>query len=345
MQTIARLQPKTTIHDIAKALNINAATVSRALNDHPAISTKTKTAVHKVAKKLAYQPNRIASSLRSGKSKILGVIIPSAEINFFGSVLHGIEKVAAEQGYTIIIYQSNESAEWERLGIETLLRSRVDGVIVSMAKETTRYDHFQELKQRGTPLLFFDRSPDGIEAPSVVVDDYKGAYIATEHLIAQGYQKIAHISGQAHVPAWKARLQGYRDALAAAGLPLRPDHILHGTVSIGSGKACMEALLALPDMPDAVCCVEDFTALGALQALKERHIIVPKEMGIIGFANEAFGAYLTPSLSSVDQQTIRMGEEVAKLYFELAVGEGFHKISKQVVLEPALVIRESSLKS
>ncbi|MCW3073420.1 MAG: LacI family transcriptional regulator [Flaviaesturariibacter sp.] len=339
------MHPKTTIHDIAKALNVNAATVSRALNDHPAISAKTKTAVRKEAKRQHYQPNRIASSLRSGRSKIIGVIIPSAEINFFGSVLHGIEKVANEHGYTIIIYQSNESAEWERKGIETLLRSRVDGVIVSIAKNSISLEHFKNLKERGTPLLFFDRSCDEVGAPSVTVDDYKGAYLATEHLIQQGYRNIAYIAGQKHVAIWQQRLQGYKDALRAAGMPIKPEYIVHGDVSVDSGKACMAKLLSLSTKPGAICCVEDFTALGALQLLKERGVNVPGEMGVIGFANEAFGAYLTPSLSTVDQQTIRMGEEVAKLFFELAAKDDFYGAEKKIVLEPVLIIRESSSKS
>ena len=179
------MEAKTTIHDIARELNTTASTVSRALNDHPSISLATKKAVNQTAHKLNYRQNRIAASLRLGKSKILGVIIPSAEINFFGSVVHGIEKIANENGYNVLLYQSNELPDFEKKGIETFLRSRVDGVLASIAKETTRPDHFLEIKKRGIPLVLFDRADDDLGISSVVINDYKGAFKATEHLILQ----------------------------------------------------------------------------------------------------------------------------------------------------------------
>src|SRR5215213_6337249 len=167
---------KTTIIDIARQLRIHPGTVSRALSNHPAISESTKQAVKVVARQLNYQQNKIASSLRLGRSNILGVIIPSAEITFFGSVVHGIEKIANQKGYNILIYQSNEESEQEQKGVETLLRSRVDGIMASIAKETKSYGHFAEIKKRGVPLVLFDRTNDDLGVPSVVIDDYKGAY-------------------------------------------------------------------------------------------------------------------------------------------------------------------------
>jgi LacI family transcriptional regulator len=341
--TLAR---RTTIQDIARSLQVNAATVSRALNDHPAISAATKQAVQQAASKLHYQPNRVASSLRLGKTRILGVMIPSAEINFFGSVVHGIERVASEQDYNIIIYQSNESEEWERRGVQTFLRSQVDGVLVSMAKQTTDTAHWLALKQQGIPVVLFDRVDAMLPVPSVSIDDRRGAFLATGHLAEQGYRRIAFIGGQAHVPIWQERLAGYREALQHFGLPFRPEWICHGDVSIESGAACMEALLGLGERPDAVCCVEDFTALGALQVLRRHGIHVPADMGIVGFANEAFGDYITPSLTSVDQQTVRMGEEAARLFFSLSEKDSFYSGKPtRLVLEPRLIVRDSSQKN
>ncbi|RYZ22056.1 MAG: LacI family transcriptional regulator [Chitinophagaceae bacterium] len=337
---------RTTIQDIARSLQVNAATVSRALNDHPAISAATKDAVQRAARALHYQPNRVASSLRLGKTRILGVMIPSAEINFFGSVVHGIEKVASEQDYNIIIYQSNESEDWERRGVQTFLRSQVDGVLVSVAKGTTDPAHWEALRRQRVPLVLFDRVNAALPVPSVSIDDRKGAFMATGHLAEQGYRRIAFIGGQPHVPIWAARLQGYREALLHHGLRYDPALVLHGHVSVDSGAACMETLLRAKRRPDAVCCVEDFTALGALQALRQQGIAVPTEMGLVGFANEAFGAYITPSLTSVDQQTVRMGEEAARLFFALSERENFYSGKpRRLVLEPTLVVRDSSQKN
>ncbi|MGN6437885.1 MAG: LacI family DNA-binding transcriptional regulator [Agriterribacter sp.] len=333
----------TTIHDIAKELNIAVATVSRALNDHPAVKDTTRRAVQQVAKKLNYHPNKIASSLRLGKSRIVGVIIPSAEINFFGSVIHGIEKVMSDKGYNVLIYQSNELYEYEKRGVETFMRSQVDGVLASISKETINLDHYAYLKKRQVPLILFDRANDSLEVPSVVVDDYMGAFNATNHLIQQGCYKIAHIGGQQHVTNFNQRLKGYIDALNVHNIPVNEDLIVYGKVSIESGRECMTRLLEYS--PDAVFAVEDFTALGAMQAIKSAGKKIPGEIAIIGFANEAFGEYLTPSLSSVNQQTVRMGEETARLFFEMMHNkEWWHQTPKKLVLEPELILRQSSKK-
>ncbi|MEO5995844.1 MAG: LacI family DNA-binding transcriptional regulator [Chitinophagaceae bacterium] len=336
---------KITIHDIARKLNITASTVSRALNGHPGISDATKKIVEQTAKNLNYQRNNIASSLRLGKSKIIGVIIPSLEINFFSSVLHGIEKISRENDFTVIIYQSNEFAEFEKKGVETFLRSRVDCVLASFSKETIDTDHYREIKKRGIPLVLFDRTNDDLRVPSVVVDDYRGAFNATQHLIRQGCKRIAHIAGQPHVVIFNQRLRGYIDALKANNLPVEDDLIIYGKVTIESGRACMNNLLALAQIPDAIFTVEDFTALGAMQALKEAGKMIPDDVAVIGFANEPFGKYLTPSLSTVDQQATKMGEEAAKLFFDLAGKNSFYmQAPPKIILEPALIFRSSSLK-
>ena len=334
-----------TIQDIARKLNITASTVSRALNDHPAISTATKKAVSKTAKKLDYHHNRIASSLRLGKTKILGVIIPSAEINFFGSVVHGIEKVASERGYNVLMFQSNELLEYEMKGVETFLRSRVDGVLASISKETTNLDHYRKIRARGVPLILFDRASDDLDVPTVTINDYLGAYKATTHLIEQGCKRIAHISGQHHVPIFKQRLKGYLDALKDHDLDIKQELIISGKVTIESGRACMNYLLSTNNKPDGVFAVEDFTALGALQSIKSADIKIPEEIAIIGFANEAFGEFISPSLSTVDQQTIKMGVEAAELYFHLSTkGNFYSQEMTRRVLDPVLIFRDSSLR-
>ena len=333
---------KVTLMDIARELNITAATVSRALNDHPAIKESTKKIVREAALKLKYQPNKIASSLRLGKSNIIGVIIPSAAINFFGSVVHGIEKVANENNYNVLIYQSNELYEFEKRGVQTFLQSQVDGVLASISKETINLDHYSEIKKRGVPLILFDRAIDTLGVSSVVVDDYAGAFEATRHLISQGCRRIAHIGGQQHVSIFNQRLKGYIDALNVHNMPVDEDRIIYGKVSIESGRECMQKLLSLSRPPDGIFAVEDYTALGAIQAMKDANKKIPDEIAIIGFANEPFGGYITPSLSTVNQQTVRMGEEAAKLFFESMDNKNYNLNPRRLVLEPEIILRQSS---
>ena len=330
-----------TILDIARELNIAVATVSRALNDHPAVKDTTRKAVQQMAKKLNYHPNKIATSLRLGRSKIVGVIIPSAEINFFGSVIHGIEKVMSENGYNVIIYQSNELYEFEKKGVETFLRSQVEGVLASISKNTINLDHYAALKKRNVPLILFDRANDSLGVPSVVVDDYQGAFNATRHLIEQGCVRIAHIGGQQHVTIFNQRLRGYIDALNVHNIPVDDNLIVYGKVSIESGRECMNQLFS--QNIDAIFAVEDFTALGAIQSIKSANKKIPGDIAIVGFANEAFGEYITPSLSTVNQQTVHMGEEAAKLFFETRNNKEWPKIpSPKLVLQPELICRQSS---
>lgn len=335
-----------TIADIAKKLNTTSATVSRALNDHPGISIKTKKRVLQAAEKLHYRRNTVASALRKGQTGIIGVIIPSAEINFFGSVVHGIENMANQNGYNVLIYQSNESWEHEQKGIETFLNARVDGIIVSMAKEKNDHTHFVNARQTKMPIVFFDRTNDELETDSVSIDDHKGGYMATEHLIEQGYKRIAHISGPQHLKIFKARLEGYKAALKKNGIPFDARLVYTGDVSIEAGRHAVQYFLELPDPPDAVFAVEDFTALGAIKELKHNNISIPKDFGIIGFANESFGEHISPSLSTIDQQTVTMGKEAFLLMLEL-IEEKSNKrgpVQKRI-LDPIPVFRNSSLRN
>lgn len=319
--------------------------MSRALNNHPRISDSTKKAVAELAEKLNYRRNRIASSLRSGKTHTIGVIIPSAEINFFGSVVHGIESIANTHGYNILLYQSNESTEYEKKAIETFMDVRVDGVLASIAKETEDVSHYLELKNKEIPLVFFDRSKDMVNVPSVIVDDFKGGYIATEHLLQQGYSRIAHITGPLHLKIFNDRLNGYKSALHAAGLTVDESLIYAGNVSIAAGKSAVEYFFNMAKPPDGIFAVEDFTALGVIKAAKEKNISIPEQLGVIGFANEMFDEHITPSLSSIDQQTVLMGKEAFKLLLDLIYEKGELTLKKvNVVLEPIARFRQSSTK-
>lgn len=340
-----KMPKRITIHDIARELNLTSATVSRALNDHPRISVETKRIVQEKALQFNYQRNKIASSLRSGKSHTIGVIIPSAQMNFFGSVVHGIENIASNNGYNIILYQSEETSALEKKAIETFLSARVDGILASIAKETVDFTHFEDLKKRNIPLVFFDRTNDDLNIPSVVVNDYKGAFLATEHLLRMGYKRVAHVSGPQHIKGFKEREIGYKDALKHYNIVFDESLIYTGDISIESGKEAIDYFFNLPQIPDSVFAVEDFTALGVIKGLKERKIKIPQEFGVIGFANESFDEHITPALSSVDQQTVQMGKEAFSLLLEiikLKDGKGNGIINQKIVLEPVLCFRESS---
>ncbi|MCY7420948.1 MAG: LacI family transcriptional regulator [Chitinophagaceae bacterium] len=332
-----------TLTYIARKLKINPATVSRALNNHPRISAKTKALVVSVAGQLNYRPNRVATSLQSGKSQIIGVMIPSADINFFGSVVHGIESVASTLGYNIIIYQTNELTAYEKKGLNTFIDASVDGIIASIAKETTDFSHYDEIKLKNIPLVLFDRGNEKLGISSVVINDYDGAFKATEHLIIQGYKRIAHITGPQHIEIFKDRFMGYRNALKLHQLPYDASLVEKGDISIEAGIKAAKKLLSLANPPDAIFAVEDFTALGAIKVLKENGIKIPEDFGIVGFANELFGAHITPSLSTIDQQTVKMGKEAFNLLLSLINQKNIkERVQTKIVLEAIPLFRESS---
>jgi LacI family transcriptional regulator len=274
---------------------------------------------------------------------LIGVIIPSAEINFFGSVVHGIESVANSNGYGVLLFQSNEKRDYEEKGLQNFLSARVDGILVSIAKDTVDYSHFMEIKSRHVPIVFFDRTNDDLGVDSVVIDDYKGAFMATEHLVSQGYKRIAHISGPGHLKNFHDRLSGYMDALRANKMEIDHSLVCGGNVSIESGREGTRQLLSLANPPDAIFATEDFTALGVIKEAKEKGMKIPKEFGVIGFANEQFGEHITPTLSTVDQQTIGMGRSALSLLLDIIEKKGVdHQVKQKIILEPLLICRDSS---
>ena len=203
--------------DLARELGVSMTTISRALSDHHSIGPEMKAKVLKLAKKYHYQPNRLASALRKGRSKLLGIIVPYIEGRFFPAVVHGIETAASRAGYHVIICQSSEDEAQERRNVEALLNAQVAGIMVSVARTTTHYQHFAKVRGRGLPLVFFDRSIAGDDVNAVVLNDREGALLSTRHLLAQGCRRIAHLAGPQHLSIYQHRRQGYLDALREAG--------------------------------------------------------------------------------------------------------------------------------
>lgn len=329
--------------DLARELGVSMTTISRALSDHHSIGPATKQAVLKLAKKLNYQPNHLAAALRKGRSQLLGVMVPYIEGRFFASVVHGIETAASRAGYSVIICQSNEDVAQERRNIETLLRAQVAGILVSVSRTTTDFQHFDKVRKHKVPLVFFDRVPAGDAVNAVLLDDRAGAYQATCHLLAQGCRRVAHLGGPLHLNIYKNRRQGYLDALQQYGLEPDEALILHSSLTVDSGRESMAQLLALPAPPDAVFSAGDSAALGALQLLKSQGVRVPEDVALAGFSNEALTSVAEPNITSVDQRCEEMGQAAFRLFTELVEADGGPPAPRQVVLQPQLFVRESSL--
>ena len=335
---------KTTIKDIANVLNISAAAVSKALHNDSRISEKTKKAVRQVAENLNYQPNHLASALRSGKSKLVGVIVPKTNSNFFSATIHNIEEVLNKEGYNIIITQSNESYKKECENIDTLLFTQVDGIIVSMANETVDLQHFEKVKQAGIPLITFDRGENDLNVDYIGIDDYDSSHRIVDHLVEQGCKRIAHIGGFKHTRIYNNRIRGYIDALEKHNLPLEKELLLESNLSTEDGRNKMQELLALDKKPDAVYVAGDYAALGALQVLNEKNIKIPDEIALVGFGDEPFANMVTPKMTSVNQHSYQIGKIAAEKFLEYTKQNQIQQTLQKHILKAELIIRESSLK-
>jgi LacI family transcriptional regulator len=335
------LKKRTTIYDIANALDVTVSTVSRALSNFPGISEATRQAVVDMAAKLDYKPNKLASALKSGKTYIIGVIVPSIQAHFFASIIHSIEDGLKDSGYSIIVYQSGESMAKEVKGISTLLEAQVDGIMASLALETDDVSHFQEVIKQNKPLILFDRVDESLKVPTVTLNDFKAGFMAASHLIERGYKKIAFVTTNHRTNVFSERLEGYKHALQLNNIPVRAEDIILGGLSIKDGRHGVSKLLRNETPPDAIIAGDDFTALGAIKKLKEVGLTPPK-IGIMGFANEVFSPYVTPSLTTVDQHPNRIGKECATLFLDMIKQRNpYDKITK-IVVEPTIVDRQST---
>ncbi|HMQ45993.1 MAG TPA: LacI family DNA-binding transcriptional regulator [Saprospiraceae bacterium] len=335
------LKSKTTIHDIAKELNITAATVSRALNGNQAISERTRIAVEDMARKLNYNPNKLAASLRTGKTFTVGVLVPAADRSFFGSIIRGIEEELTQAGYSVIVAQTYEGQQAEIKAIETLLRLQVDGIMASVSKNTQRYEHFESVLKEGIPLLFFDNIWKNMAVSSVTIDDYLGAYRATIHLLEQGCRRIVHLAGLQTSYVYQERLRGYQAALRDWGMQSDPSLVVDCISEVSAGRQVAARVLDITPQVDGVCSSSDFAALGLLQELQAKGCRIPHDIALVGFANEPFTEYVSPALSTVDQCTRHMGYTTARLFLdELSAKVKF--VPRSMVLQPELIIRASS---
>jgi len=326
-----------TIKDIARELNISPSTVSRALQNHPDISLTTRDRVQNYAKLHHYKPNGLALSLRTSKNNTIGVIIPEIIHYFFSSVLSGIEEVADNEGYNVIVCQSGENYEKEVRNTEALISSRVSGVLASLSKNTTNYDHFQEIVDSDIPLVFFDRICIGILTDKVVVDDYAGAYSVTEYLIKTGCRRIAFFSSPPHLEISKNRRNGYLDALRKNKI-----EVDEGLIRICDTREeairITPELLKMEDHPDGFFAINDECAVGILYAVKQSGLKVPEDISIFGFSNGEFAKASDPMLSTVEQHGFDMGMNAAKLLIAKIKGETHGQYTNKII-KTNLVLR------
>ncbi len=334
---------RTTITEIARELNVSPSTVSRALNNHPAISAKTRDAVIKLARELNYQPNLLALNLLRKKTNTIGVLVPEITSYFFSSIISGIQDVLNPLGLNMIIGQSNESFEEEKSIIQTFTSIRVDGFLISPSSKTKDFNHLRILTENNIPLVIFDRDCEGIEVDKVFVDEFKGAFQAVEHLIKSGCRQIAHIAGPSTLSTARHRLQGYIEALKIYGIEINQDYIVESKgFTPKHGIKPTKKLLALSNPPDAIFTTNDGTAIGAMFAIKEAGLVIPDQISVIGFDDDPHSSYFKPSLSTVSQPTYEMGMLAARLLMK-RVNSNID-ISKIRVekLFPELIIRGST---
>ncbi|MEX0720978.1 MAG: LacI family DNA-binding transcriptional regulator [Balneolaceae bacterium] len=336
---------KTTIHDIARELEITASTVSRALKDHPRISESTKKSVLAMAEEMNYQPNSIAAALRRGTSNLVGIIIPTADRNFFASVVRGVEDVLKDTSYNVIICQSDDSLEKEKSNIKALLEAQVDGIFASYAKETTNFDHYKTVIKRGIPLILFDRIQESFDVDAVGVDDYVGAYKATEHLIEQGCKKIVHFAGPDNVSIYRDRKRGYEEALKRNNMLVDEDLILTSDLKLETGRSLTREIISGGNIPDAIFSASDYSAMGAMEILKKEGYKIPEDVAIVGFSNESFTSLVDPALSTVDQHSKKMGQFTANMFLERMKNKAATHTPSKTILNPELIIRKSSLRA
>jgi len=332
---------RTTIKDIAKKLGISPSTVSRALKDHPDISEKTKKLVADLAKELKYHPNTMALNLRNNKSNIIGVVIPQIVHHFFSSVISGIEDFAHSKGYTVIVSQSNETYKREIDNINALVRSGVEGFIISRTKETTNFDHFEKILSFDIPIVFFDRICPTIKTDKVIVNDEYSAYMAVEHLIINGCKKIVHFKGPDNLEISKKRLTGYLEALREYKIHINKSLIMKAD-TFDEGKKITQDLLDNKIQFDGIFAVNDDSAAGAIITLNENNIRIPYDVSIFGFSNNLISEIIKPKLSSVAQPGYEMGFTATKLLIERI--ESTKEIRPRTeVISTKLILRESTI--
>lgn len=332
-----------TIVDIANELKMSKSTVSRALTGHPNVKTETRTKVLELAEKLDYQRNMLSISLITNKTKTIGIVLPEFITSFFPQVVVGAQEEAARQGYSVLVSQCNESYDTEVANSKVMLANRVDGVMVSLTKETLNYDHWKAFIRKKIPVVFFNRVCEEMMVPKVVVNDYDAAFKAVEHLIQIGKTRIAHLAGPSQLVISRKRMNGYRDALKKYDIPIDEELILEYDLNLSKVKMYVKHLMDLDSPPDALFAVNDPTAIEAIQVIKKLGKRIPEDIAIVGFSDNYGSSFIEPSLTTIAQPV----REIGRTAMELLLGLMDKDISewKPLIktLDAKLIIRNSTV--
>jgi LacI family transcriptional regulator len=333
-----------TIYDIARRLNISTATVSRGLKDHPAISKKTKKKIFDMVEELGYRSNHFARNLRQQQTNTIGVIVHELNSNFITSVLAGIEKVTTEAGYDLIIAHSSESASKEAANAKNLFHKRVDGLIASLAFDTSNLDHFKPFVDKGVPLVFFDRVEQDGNNTVVVIDNSRCGYIATKHLIEQGCKRIVHVTASLNRNVYSQRYKGYRDALFDHKLPFEECMLIVGDLTEKAGVEAARQILNMQPFPDGVFITNDFVAAVCMRTLKESCVSIPGDIAVVGFNNDSIGKLIEPTLTTINYPGIDVGEIAARNLINHLKGISDIHQTNTIIVRSDLIVRNSSLR-
>jgi len=333
-----------TIYDIARQLDLSAATVSRGLKDHPAINKNTKKKIADLAIKLGYRSNNFASNLRKQRTNTIGVIVHELKSQFITSVLAGIEKITTQANYDLIICHSSETFKKEAANTLNLFHKRVDGVIASLAFDTEDLLHFEPFSKKGIPVIFFDRVFEDAQGTKVVINNQKAGYEATAHLIEQGCRRIAHITANLKRNVYSERLKGYQLALAEHGLKYNEKYVLVDDLSEEASIHSAKKILAMRPLPDGIFITNDFCAAVCIQILKEAGIRIPEDIAIVGFNNDVISKIIEPKLTTINYPGLEIGEIVARNLINHLQGISNINLTNTIIIKSELIVRASSLK-
>ncbi|WP_295767090.1 LacI family DNA-binding transcriptional regulator [uncultured Mucilaginibacter sp.] len=334
-----------TIYDIAKALNISAATVSRALMDHPSVNINTKAKVQETAKSMGYRSNQMASNLRKRKSNIIGIIVGNLNSSFMSNVIAGAERVLSDAGYNLIISQSLDNVNKEINIAQAMYNNRVDGLLVSLAYETENADHFESFVKRGIPLVYFDRVWPHPKCPGIEIDNIKAAYDITEHLITQGCKRIAHVTAFKISSVAADRFTGYKKALEDYNIPFNESLVIKTDLTMNAGIDAAQQIMNMEERPDAVFVTNDACAVGCMQEIKKSGIRIPQDIAFAGFNNDTEASIIEPNLTTVNYKGDIMGEEAARILVNrINNTSAAAQSAKRITQKSEIIIRDSSVK-
>lgn len=332
---------RTTVKDLAERLGVSIATVSRALNGKPEVSEDLRERVTALAKALDYRPNPFAQSLRKEAPKMIGVVVPNLVTHFFSAVLDGIESEAQKAGYNVISANSHESCRDEMLAIDNFISMHVEGIIASLSQETTDYSHYVEIHRLNIPLVFFGRTCMTDLFTTVTANGDEAAQQATQHLIDTGSRRIAFIGGPNHLDLVRRRKHGYLEALRENRIPIERELVVCDRMDYDKALLATQRLLQTEHRPDAILAFNDTVTFAAFTAIKQSGLRIPQDVALIGFTDDVHARYVTPQLSTIEDQAHLMGERACQLLLRRIKGD--MRVHKEIVPQK-IAIRESSIK-